>query len=110
MEIEPRSTNDQLLAYQASDYNPKRSNYLALAIRRGKFVYLYSSADGNIEIESPDEVIINVPYHLDLKRFGNRAEVRINGTKITNSWQTFNIFARHKFIYWWYTIRNYSKS
>ncbi|VDM15858.1 unnamed protein product [Wuchereria bancrofti] len=46
MEIEPRSTNDQLLAYQASDYNPKRSNYLALAIRRGKFVYLYSSADG----------------------------------------------------------------
>lgn len=24
----------------------------------------------------------NVPYHLDLKRFGNRDEVRINGTKI----------------------------
>ncbi|EFO18041.1 hypothetical protein LOAG_10457 [Loa loa] len=82
MEIEPRSTNDQLLAYQASDYNPKRSNYLALAIRRGKFVYLYSSSDGNIEIESSDEVKINVPYQLDLKRFGNRAELRINGTKI----------------------------
>uniref|UniRef100_A0A0R3S5V2 Neurexin-4 n=1 Tax=Elaeophora elaphi TaxID=1147741 RepID=A0A0R3S5V2_9BILA len=81
VEIEPRSTNDQLLAYQASDYNPKRASYLALAIRQGKFVYLYSSSDGNIEIES-DEVQTNVSYHLDLKRFGNRAEVRINGTKI----------------------------
>lgn len=46
MEIDPRSINDQLLAYQASDYNPKRSNYLALAIRRKKFVYFYNSGDG----------------------------------------------------------------
>ncbi|KAM3718657.1 Basement membrane proteoglycan [Dirofilaria immitis] len=82
IEIQPHSINDQLLAYEASDYNPKRSNYLALAIRRRKFVYLYNSANGNTEIESPDEVQVNVPYRLDLKRFGNRAEFRINGTRI----------------------------
>uniref|UniRef100_A0A915PXY9 EGF-like domain-containing protein n=1 Tax=Setaria digitata TaxID=48799 RepID=A0A915PXY9_9BILA len=82
MEIVLRSTKDQLLAIVATDYNPKRANYLALAIRRGKFVHLYNSGDGNMEVESLDEVKLNVPYHLDLKRFGNRAELRINGTKI----------------------------
>lgn len=35
-----------------------------------------------MEIETSDEVRKNETYHFDVKRYGNHAEVRINGVKI----------------------------
>ncbi|VDN41094.1 unnamed protein product [Gongylonema pulchrum] len=82
MHLQPRSTNDQLLAFVASDYSPKKANYLALAIRSGKFAHLYNSGDGSIEAESAEIVKPNEHYLLDLKKFGQRTELRVNGKKV----------------------------
>lgn len=46
MQIEARSVKDQLIAHVASDYNAKKAKYLAIAIRDGKLVHIYSSSDG----------------------------------------------------------------
>lgn len=43
---------------------------------------LHFSSPGNIEVEFVEAVEPYTPYHLDLKRFGHRAELRVNGKKV----------------------------
>lgn len=48
MLVRPREMKDQLVAYVGSEYDTKRSNFMGVMIRNGKFVYVYNNGDGMI--------------------------------------------------------------
>uniref|UniRef100_A0A0M3IZC9 Basement membrane proteoglycan n=1 Tax=Anisakis simplex TaxID=6269 RepID=A0A0M3IZC9_ANISI len=82
--VSPRTTQDQLLAYVASDYDPKHSNFMGLVMENGKFVYVYNNGDGDFEIEDAEQVKEGNAYRVELKRIGPKGEFGINDRKVAS--------------------------
>ncbi|VDK19314.1 unnamed protein product, partial [Anisakis simplex] len=82
--VSPRTTQDQLLAYVASDYDPKHSNFMGLVMENGKFVYVYNNGDGDFEIEDAEQVKEGNAYRVELKRIGPKGEFGINHRKVAS--------------------------
>ncbi|KHN80139.1 Basement membrane proteoglycan [Toxocara canis] len=84
MLVRPRDTKEQLVAYVGSEYDPKRSNFMGIAIRNGKFVHVYNNGDGNVEMEGTEAIEDGSTYKVELKRMGQKGELRINGKKVAS--------------------------
>uniref|UniRef100_A0A9J2P054 Basement membrane proteoglycan n=1 Tax=Ascaris lumbricoides TaxID=6252 RepID=A0A9J2P054_ASCLU len=81
MLVRPREMKDQLVAYVGSEYDTKRSNFMGVTIRNGKFVYVYNNGDGNVEVEAAEPIEEGNTYKIEMKRLGLRGELRVNGKK-----------------------------
>ncbi|KAK0394822.1 hypothetical protein QR680_000951 [Steinernema hermaphroditum] len=73
---------DQLIAYVGSDYNPKSSHLMGLAIINGKFTYIYNNGDGHLVLEGDQSVRPGEVYTVEVKRKGQKSDLKINGRKM----------------------------
>uniref|UniRef100_A0A1I8AA28 EGF-like domain-containing protein n=1 Tax=Steinernema glaseri TaxID=37863 RepID=A0A1I8AA28_9BILA len=83
MKLQVKDTRkDQLIAYVGSDYNPKSSHVMGLAIINGKFTYIYNNGDGHLVMEGDQSVQSGEVYTVEVKRRGQKSDLKINGRKM----------------------------